>query len=137
LYWSAFARPDVFGFALVGNRQSFVDTVRLSRYNFSTTSQIEVFTMKKMAFVGPINNGWALLTFGEMEEEMMDVPVATLWQHIGSEVCEEDFLEITFASDGKTIIGAQKLVEETKKRKKKAIARMNRLAYGTSRGQNV
>ncbi len=92
--------------------------------------------MKKMAFVGPINNGWALLTFGEMEEEMMDVPLATLWQHIGSEVYEEDFLEITFAEDGKTIIGAQKLVEETKKRKKEAIALRNRLRYGTSRGPN-
>jgi hypothetical protein len=42
--------------------------------------------MKKMAFVGPINNGWALLTFGETEEEMMDVPLATLFQFVGHEV---------------------------------------------------
>jgi hypothetical protein len=92
--------------------------------------------MKKMAFVGPINNGWALLTFGEMEEEMMDVRLVTLGQFIDGEVYQEDFLEITFAEDGKTIIGARKLVEETRRRKQEAIAQMNRLMYGTSRGPN-
>jgi len=117
--------------------QSFLDSIFNVLLSFTVSKQIEVFIMKKMAFVGPINNGWALLTFGETEEEMMDVPLATLWQHIGSETCEEDFLEITFAEDGKTIIGARKLVEETKRRKKKAIERMNRLMYGTSRGANV
>lgn len=93
--------------------------------------------MKKMAFVGPINNGWALLTFGETEEEMMDVRLGALYQFMDGEVNEEDFLELTFAEDGETIIGAQKLVEETRKRKKEAIAQRNRLLYGTSRGPNV
>ena len=49
-------------------------------------------------------------------------------------LCEEDFLEITFAEDGKTIVGARKLVEETRKQKKEAIAIANRLRYGTSKG---
>jgi hypothetical protein len=92
--------------------------------------------MKKMAFVGPINNGWALLTFGEMEEEMMDVRLATLSQFIDGEVYEEDFLELTFAEDEKTLIGARKLVEETRQRKQEAIAQRNRLLYGISRGPN-
>jgi hypothetical protein len=88
--------------------------------------------MKRMAFVGPINNGWVLLTFGEMEEETMDIRLATLYQYIDSEIMEEDFLEITFAENQKTIIGARKLVEETLRRKQEAIALRNRLKYGTS-----
>ena len=77
------------------------------------------------------------LTFGEMEEEMIDVRLATLYQFIDDEVCEEEFLELTFADDGKTIIGARKLVEETRRRKQEAIAQRNRLLYGISRGPNV
>jgi hypothetical protein len=90
--------------------------------------------MKKMAFVDSINNGWALLTFGEMQEEMMDVRLGTLYQYIDADICEDDFLEVTLASDQQTIIGARKLVEETQKRKQEAIALHNRLKYGTSKG---
>ena len=93
--------------------------------------------MKRMAFVASINNGWALLTFGEMDEEQMDVHLGTLYQFITDEVREEDFLEIDFAEDQKTILHARKLVEETKKQKQEAIALRNRLKYGTSRGPNV
>ncbi|MBI1922684.1 hypothetical protein HYR99_00390 [Candidatus Poribacteria bacterium] len=90
--------------------------------------------MKKMMFVDAINNAWARLTFGEMDEEVMDVHLGTLYQFIKDEVRPEDFLEITFADDEKTIVSAQKLVEETRKRKQEAIALGNRLMYGTSRG---
>jgi hypothetical protein len=78
----------------------------------------EVLTMKRRAFVDAINNAWTRLTFGEMDEEEMEVHLGTLYQFIKSEIREDDFLEITFASDQKTIIVARKLVEETHKRKK-------------------
>ena len=90
--------------------------------------------MKKMAYVDAINNAWARLTFGEMDEEVMEVHLGTLYQFIKSEIQEDEFLEISFASDEKTIIGARRLVEETKKRKQEAIALGNRLKYGTSKG---
>jgi hypothetical protein len=93
--------------------------------------------MKKVGFVDSINNDWALLVFGEMEEEAIDVRLATLYQYIAGEIREEDFLEITLAADYKTIIGARMLVEETQKQKQQAIAQMNRLRYGTSRSTNV
>ena len=90
--------------------------------------------MKKMAYVDAINNAWARLTFGEMDEEVMEVHLGTLYQFIKSEIQEDEFLEVLFADDQKTIIGAQKLIEETRKRRKEAIARHNRLLYGTSKG---
>ena len=90
--------------------------------------------MKRTAFVDSINNAWAVLTFGEMQDEIMDVHLGTLYQYITGEIRPGEFLEITFSSDGETIIGGQKLVEETKKRRQEAIAQMNRLKYGTSRG---
>jgi hypothetical protein len=86
--------------------------------------------MKRTAFVASLNNAWALLTFGEMDEEEMDVHLRTLYQFIDHEIQEEDFLELTFAEDGKTLIGARKLVEETRKQKQEAIALRNRLLYG-------
>ena len=90
--------------------------------------------MKKMALVDEINNAWAVLVLGENEEEEMDVHLGTLYQFIKSEIQEDEFLEVLFADDQKTIIGAQKLIEETRKRRKEAIARHNRLLYGTSKG---
>jgi hypothetical protein len=90
--------------------------------------------MKSMVCVDAINNAWARLVFDEPEEKEIEVHLGTLYQYIKDEIRPEDFLEITFASDQETIIGAQKLVEETQKRKQEAIALGNRLMYGTSRG---
>ncbi|MBI1924633.1 hypothetical protein HYR99_10315 [Candidatus Poribacteria bacterium] len=91
--------------------------------------------MKRIVFVDAINNAWARLVFDDVEADMMEVHLGTLYQYITDEIRPEDFLEITIASDQKTIVHAQKLVEETKKRKQEAIAQMNRLKYGTSRGR--
>jgi hypothetical protein len=68
-----------------------------------------------------------------MQEELMDVRLATLYQYIDGEICEQDFLELDFADDQETIVGVRKLVEQTKKRKQEAIALRNRLLYGTSK----
>ena len=91
--------------------------------------------MKRMVCVDAINNAWARLVFEDLEEEMMEVHLGTLYQFIKDEVRPEDFLEITITDDQKTITDARKLVEETQKRKQEAIAQMNRLKYGTSRGR--
>lgn len=93
--------------------------------------------MKRIMFVDAINNAWARLVDDETEVKIMDVHLGTLYQFIRDEVLPQDFLEITFAEDKKTIVDAQKLVEETHKRKQEAIAQHNRLIYGTSRGPNV
>jgi hypothetical protein len=93
--------------------------------------------MTQMVFVDAINNAWARLVYGEMDEEEVNVHLGTLYQFIKDEVHPDDFLEVTFANDQKTIIDARKLVEETQKRKQEAIALGNRLRYGTSRGPNV
>lgn len=92
-----------------------------------------MFTIKKKVCVDAINNAWVRLVFDDANPEIMDFHLGTLYQFISSEIRAEDFLEITFASNKKTIVGARKLVKETRKRKQEAIAQMNRLKYGTSR----
>jgi hypothetical protein len=88
--------------------------------------------MKRIMFVDAINNAWARLVDDEAEVVIMDVHLGTLYQFITDEVVPQDFLEIAFAEDQETVIGAKKLVEETQKRKQEAIAQHNRLIYGTS-----
>ena len=89
--------------------------------------------MKRMVFVDAINNAWARLVYGEMDMEQMEVHLGTLYQYIKDEIRPGEFLEMTCAEDGQTIIGARKLVEETRKRTQEAIAQHNRLVYGTSK----
>jgi hypothetical protein len=93
--------------------------------------------MKKMAFVDAINNAWARLVFGEIDVELMNVHLGELYQFIKEEIHPGEFLEITVAKDDETIVGARKLVEETRKRTEEAIAQHNRLKYGTSRGLHI
>jgi hypothetical protein len=88
--------------------------------------------MKRIMFVDAINNAWARLVFGEIDVELMDVHLGTLYQFIKDEIRPGEFLEITFSEDNKTVIGARKLIEETRKRTEEAIALGNRLLYGTS-----
>ena len=90
-----------------------------------------MFAMKTTAFLDQINNGYALLLLGEDEEEVLDVKLSNLAQYISETLKEGDVLEIIF-SNGQEVIGASKLVEETKRRHKEAVAIMNRLMYGTS-----
>lgn len=90
--------------------------------------------MKRVVCVDAINNAWTRLVFGEMDIEQRHVHLGTLYQFITDEIRPDDFLEITFAEDNETVIGARKLVEETKKRKQEAIVQHNRLKYGTSKG---
>lgn len=87
--------------------------------------------MKTTAFLDQINNGYALLLLGEDEEETLDVKLSTLAQYISETLKEGDVLEIVLSKDSE-VIGASKLVEETKRRHKEAVAIMNRLMYGTS-----
>ena len=90
-----------------------------------------MFAMKTTAFLDQINNGYAFLLLGEDEEEALDVKLSTLAQYISEPVKEGDVLEIIF-SKNREVVGAFKLVEETKRRHKEAVAIMNRLMYGTS-----
>ena len=87
--------------------------------------------MKTTAFLEQINNGYALLLLGEDEEEEIDVRLYTLAQYIEEPLKEGDVLEIIFSKE-REIIGASKLVEETERRHKEAVAIMNRLMYGVS-----
>ncbi len=87
--------------------------------------------MKTTAFLDQINSGYALLLLGEDEEEAIDVKLSTLAQYIFGDLKEGDVLEIILSEEGE-VIGASKLVEETKRRHKEAVAIMNRLLYGTS-----
>jgi hypothetical protein len=87
--------------------------------------------MKTTAFLDQINNGYAFLLIGEDEEEALDVKLSILAQYISEPLKEGDVLEIILSEEQK-VIGASKLVEETKKRHKEAVTIMNRLMYGTS-----
>jgi len=87
--------------------------------------------MKTTAFLDQINNGYALLLLGENEEETLDVKLSTLAQYISEPVKEGDVLEIIFSKE-REVVGASKMIEETKRRHKEAVAIMNRLMYGTS-----
>ena len=87
--------------------------------------------MKTTAFLDQINNGYALLLLGEDEEETIDVKLSTLDQYISEPLKEGDVLEIIL-SNGQEVVGASKLIEETKRRHKEAVAIMNRLMYGTN-----
>ena len=93
--------------------------------------------MKRTVCVDAINNAWARLVFDEPQEKEMEVHLGSLYQHIKDEIRPGEFLEITLSADQKKITGARKLVEETKKRWKEAVAQHNRLIYGTSRRPNV
>ena len=90
-----------------------------------------MFAMKTTAFLDGINNGYALLLLGEDEEETLDVKLSTLAQYISGSLKEGDVLEIILSNE-QQVIGASKLVEETKRRHREAVAIMNRLMYGTS-----
>jgi hypothetical protein len=70
--------------------------------------------MKTTAFLDGINNGYALLLLGEDEEETLDVKLSTLAQYISETLKEGDVLEIVL-SNGRELIGASRLVEETEK----------------------
>ena len=85
--------------------------------------------MKTTAFLDQINNGYALLLLGEDEEEAIDVKLHILAQYIEEPLKEGDVLEIIFSKEWE-VIGASKLVEETKRRHKEAVALTNRLIYG-------
>jgi len=85
--------------------------------------------MKTTAFLDGINNGYALLLLGEDEEETLDVKLSTLAQHISGTLKEGNVLEIVLSKD-REVIGASKLVEETERRHKEAVALTNRLMYG-------
>lgn len=85
--------------------------------------------MKTTAFLDQINNGYALLLLGEDEEETLDVKLSTLAEYISEPVKEGDVLEIIL-SEEREVIGAYKMVEETKRRHKEAVAITNRLMYG-------
>jgi len=85
--------------------------------------------MKTTAFLDQINNGYALLLLGEDEEETLDVKLSTLAQYISETLKEGDVLEIVL-SNGRELIGASRLVEETERRHKEAVALTNRLMYG-------
>ena len=82
--------------------------------------------MKTTAFLDQINNGYAFLLIGEDEEEALDVKLSILAQYISEPLKEGDVLEIILSEEQK-VIGASKLVEETKKRHKEAVTIMNRL----------
>ncbi|MBC8235631.1 DUF3006 family protein, partial [bacterium] len=85
--------------------------------------------MKTTAFLDGINNGYALLLLGEDEEETLDVKLSTLAQYISEPLKEGDVLEIILSNE-QQVIGASKLVEETERRHKEAVALTNRLMYG-------
>jgi flagellin-specific chaperone FliS len=106
----------------------------LSKYQ---SQDMEVCAMKSTVCVDAINNAWARLVFDEPQEREMEVHLGTLYQYIKDEIRPGEFLEITLGEEQQTITAARKLVEETEKRWKEAIAQHNRLIYGTSRGQNV
>ena len=90
-----------------------------------------MFVMKTTAFLDQINNGYALLLLGDDEEETLDVKLSTLAEYISGPLKEGDVLEIILSKEN-IVISASKLVEETKRRHKEAVAMMNRLMYGTS-----
>jgi len=85
--------------------------------------------MRTTAFLDQINNGYALLLLGEDEEETLDVKLSTFAQYISEPLKEGDVLEVIL-SKNREVIGASKLVEETKRRHKEAVALTNRLMYG-------
>ncbi len=92
--------------------------------------------MKTTAFLDQINNGYALLLYGEKETEQMDVRLETLAKYIPEPVKEGDVLEITL-SDGNEVVYVRKLVEETEKRYKKIKAILDWMMYGISGEENV
>jgi len=92
--------------------------------------------MKTTAFLDQINNGYALLLYGEKETEQMDVHLETLAKYISEPVKEGDVLEITL-SDGNGVIYTRKLVEETERRHKEIKAILDWMMYGISGEENV
>ena len=87
--------------------------------------------MKTIAFLDQINNGYALLLYGEKETEQMDIHLETLAKYVSEPVKEGDVLEITL-SDGNGVIYACKLVEETERRYKEIKAILDWMMYGIS-----
>lgn len=92
--------------------------------------------MKTTAFLDQINNGYALLLLGEDEEETLDVKLSTLAEYISEPVKEGDVLEIILSKE-REVIRASKMVEETKRRHKEAVALTNRLIYGTYEDKEI
>ena len=86
--------------------------------------------MKMKFFLDAINNGYARLVSEENAMEQMDVLLTTLAKYIPEPLKEGDILELHL-SDGKEIIHAHKLVEETEKRGREVKALMDWLMYGT------
>ena len=85
--------------------------------------------MKRRAFVGPMNNGYARLLIGEKEEERMDVKIEVLNRCLGEPVQEQDILEVTFSPE-KEVIAAHKLPEEMERMRKKVEALLDWLIDG-------
>jgi len=55
--------------------------------------------MKSIGCVDQINNGYALLLYGENEEEEMDIRLETLSKYIPEPIREGDVLEVTFSNE--------------------------------------
>jgi hypothetical protein len=96
----------------------------------------EVIPMKSIGCIDQINNGYALLLYGENEREQMDVRLETLAKYIPGPIREGDVLEITL-SDGNEVTNARKLVSETLRREKEVKGILNWMMYRTTGGEDV
>jgi len=85
--------------------------------------------MKTTACLDAINNGYARLTYGEGGREQIDVRLTTLSKYIPEKLEEGEILELTI-SDSKEVVDAQRLVEETERRRRRLKALIDWLAYG-------
>ena len=92
--------------------------------------------MKSIGCIDQINNGYALLLYGENEREKMDVRLETLARYIPEPIREGDVLEITL-SDGNKVTNARKLIEETLRREKEVKAILNWMMYRTTGDEDV
>ena len=95
-----------------------------------------VVAMKSIGCIDQINNGYALLLYGENEEEEMDIRLETLAKYIPEPIREGDVLEVTFSNENQ-VIHARKLVEEMQRRKREVKALLDWMMYRTTGDEYV